>query len=179
MSLLMKYLPEHHFAERHSIDIEGDAESVLAVACRFKLTDDPQIGWFVRLRELPARWSGRTTAAAPFGMETFTLLERTQAEVAYGLIGRFWRPDLGLEEVADCDAFMANGRPGMAKLVMVFEAASLRADVTRLTTQTRIFCPDGAARRKMGLYWLVIRPVSGLMRRRMLGLIKARAETLR
>ena len=39
---------------------------------------------------------------------------------------------------------------------------------TRLTTRTRIWCGDEASRRRFNLYWLLIRPASGLIRRRLL-----------
>ncbi|WP_223920280.1 hypothetical protein [Aeromonas caviae] len=45
-----------------------------------------------------------------------------------------------------------------------------------MTTQTRVFCPDLACRLKFAPYWYLIRPVSGLIRRRILGAIKAESE---
>ncbi|MNT33576.1 hypothetical protein D3C72_1695100 [compost metagenome] len=39
---------------------------------------------------------------------------------------------------------------------------------TRLTTRTRVWCGDAAAQRRFTAYWLLIRPASGLIRRRML-----------
>ena len=39
---------------------------------------------------------------------------------------------------------------------------------TRLVTETRVQCLDAASSRRFGLYWVVVRPFSGLIRRAML-----------
>jgi hypothetical protein len=44
-----------------------------------------------------------------------------------------------------------------------------------LHTQTRVFCTDEASLRRFRPYWLLIRPVSGLIRRRLLARIAAAA----
>ena len=46
-----------------------------------------------------------------------------------------------------------------------------------LCTQTRILCFGDSARRKFKLYWMVVGPFSGLIRREMLRLAKRRAES--
>lgn len=178
MSLLNKYLPDRQFAERHSIKVGGNLETVLEAACRFQPTDDPLIGRMIQLRELPNKLLGKPSDAKAFGIDTFTLLERSNAEVAFGLVGRFWRLDFGLEEIPDAVAFTEFARQGVAKLVMTYEVSALSEDQTYLTTQTCIFCPDRASRRKIRLYWFAIRAVSGLIRRRTLRLIKVQVENV-
>ena len=49
--------------------------------------------------------------------------------------------------------------------------------VVRLTTQTRVFASDAAARRRFGAYWRTIYPGSAFIRRMWLAAIKKRAET--
>jgi hypothetical protein len=46
----------------------------------------------------------------------------------------------------------------------------------RVTTETRVFAETDAARRKFAVYWRVIRPGSGIIRRSWLEAIKRRAE---
>jgi hypothetical protein len=46
----------------------------------------------------------------------------------------------------------------------------------RLETETRVFLTDAAARRRFDAYWIVVRPFSGLIRRRWLRAAKHRAE---
>lgn len=47
----------------------------------------------------------------------------------------------------------------------------------RVTTETRVFARTDAARRKFAVYWRVIRPGSGIIRRSWLEAIKRRAES--
>jgi hypothetical protein len=47
---------------------------------------------------------------------------------------------------------------------------------TLLTTETRVYCPDRYSLLMFTPYWLAIRPVSGVLRRRMLRTIREIAE---
>jgi hypothetical protein len=49
-------------------------------------------------------------------------------------------------------------------------------EVTLLTTETRVYCPDRYSLLMFTPYWLAIRPVSGLLRRRALATIRGIAE---
>jgi len=69
--------------------------------------------------------------------------------------------------VEDADTFFELDPLGVVKLVMNF-TAEVEGSGTRLTTRTRVWCRDDAARRSFNPYWLLIRPVSGLIRRRLL-----------
>lgn len=178
------YLPRHDFAERHERILAAPPPAVLDAVERMDVGDDPAIAALMRLRRLPERLVGRLRGRAKaetgadetgaparpraFGLHSFTRLERTGDALAYGLVGRFWRLDFGLEPIADAAAFRAFDRPGIARLVMSYETAPLPDGRTRLVTRTRIACPDAASRRRMRLYWLVIRLGSGFIRRRLL-----------
>lgn len=177
VSLSLKYLPTHHFVERHELTIAANPDVILDAAARIEPGDDRLIGGFLSLRQLPHRLLGKQAGAiAAFGRKTFTLLERNSRGIAYGLVGRFWRLDFGLEPVNDGQAFLAFNEPGVAKLVMAFDAQPLSFGDTMLVTTTRIYCPDRATRLRMLPYWTAIRPVSGLIRRRTLRLVKRAAE---
>jgi hypothetical protein len=64
----------------------------------------------------------------------------------------------------DAAGFVTFAEPGYAKVVWDFRLAD-EGGATRLTTETRIACTDAASRRRFRLYWRVIRPFSGLLRR--------------
>ena len=70
---------------------------------------------------------------------------------------------------------MRFGEPGYAKMAMDLRALP-DGEGARLETETRIFLTDSAARRRFAPYWLVVRPFSGLIRRRWLRAAKRRAE---
>lgn len=174
MKLINRYLPEYQFAEEHSRYIPAPPERVLDVIGRPDVVDDPVARILIALREIPNRLAGRLGFASnlhhhpSFGIANFTFLGRDgNRELAYGLAGRFWQSDYGLVAVVDAAAFSALNPSGIAKLVMNFTAEAEDFG-TRLTTRTRVWCGDDATRRNFNPYWLLIRPASGLIRRRLL-----------
>jgi hypothetical protein len=58
-----------------------------------------------------------------------------------GLIGKFWRPDFGLFVANGPSEFLACNPPKTAKLAIGFVAEQL-GEVSLLTTETRVYCPD-------------------------------------
>jgi hypothetical protein len=119
----------------------------------------------------------RAPRPSPFTLANFIPLARDgDREIVAGLIGKFWRPDFGLFVVNGPSEFLACNPPKTAKLAIGFVAEQL-GEVTVLTTETRVYCPDRYSLIMFFPYWLVIRPVSGLLRRRALGTIRRIAES--
>lgn len=177
MHLLDRYLPTYQFSETHACLIAAEPTAIVDNVVAYR----PESDWFFRLmiglQELPMRLVGKPgTPSAPFGFDDFTLLGRSADEIVYGLVGRFWRPDYGLEPVVDGPAFQAFAAGDVARLALAFATRRHPDGRTQLVTETRIDCPSRAARLKFTLYWLVIRPVSGLVRRRMLASIRRASE---
>lgn len=158
--------------------IDAPAHLILDCAVRQRAQDDPMLRLAIQLRELPSRLMKRSHRP-PLDLDDFTFLGRDgDSEVAFGLIGAFWQPDYGLIEVPSPQAFLATERTDVCRLVMSFAVETSLAGKSILRTETRVYCPTPAVRRKFSLYWYVIRPVSGLMRRRMLARIRRQAEEL-
>ncbi|MCP1106577.1 hypothetical protein M6G53_14415 [Serratia nevei] len=177
MTLLNKYLEQYQFSERHAIVIAAPQARILAAVVAYDPKHDRFFRSMIALRELPGRLiPRRTPTPPPFGLHNFCLLEQDEAALVYGLIGRFWQAKYGLEQVADGPAFLAFAQPGVAKLALGYAVAALPDGRCRLETETRIFCPDDASRRRFTPYWYTIRLVSGLIRRRMLRDIKTASE---
>lgn len=91
-------------------------------------------------------------------------------ELVVAGIGQFWKPSGGLRKVTGKEQFLAFDEPGYAKV-----AFNLRISDGELSTETRIAGTDPHARRRFGLYWLLIRPGSGLIRREWLRALDRRA----
>lgn len=169
-----KYLPLFHFSEKHALSIAAPQAVVMAAVQAYRPENDKFFRAAIALREIPVRLfdklRGRTMVSRPaFSLENFTLLERNDDhEIVFGLAGKFWQPDYGQVSVVDAKAFQLFNEPETAKLVLSYYAEKLDDTHTRLTTETRVFCLDNTARRKFAPYWYLIRPVSGLIRRRML-----------
>lgn len=174
MELMNLYLPRYQFAEEHSLYVPASPARVIDAANQPEVIDDPIARRLIALRELPNRLAGRLGFASTlqqrpaFGLANFTPLGRDgESELAFGLAGRFWQSDYGLVTLADAPAFAALDATGLAKLVLNFTTRP-EGQGTRLTTRTRVWCGDDAARRRFTAYWMLIRPASGLIRRRLL-----------
>lgn len=174
MELIDRLLPEWQFAERHALVLDGvSPERAYASIVPGLSAQDPLIDNAIALRELPGRMlrklglSGNALPTKAFGFHSFALLgEVTGREVAFGLAGRFWQMDYGLRRIADTEAFMA--MTDQPRLVLNVCVEPLDGQRCQLVTHTRVHCPDEAQRRRFLPYWVLIRPVSGLIRGRLL-----------
>lgn len=179
MVLLDRYLPEFDFKERHQHDIPASQSEVMAQVLAYRPENDVFFRRMIGLREIPMRVLGRASAGVPpnpdpFCLENFTLLEQSGAdEIAFGLVGKFWRLDYGQVRFEDASTFQSIDAPGSAKLVLGFATEPLADNMTRLSTETRVCCPNRATLMKFAPYWFLIRPVSGMIRQRMLRSIGA------
>ncbi|MDT8872990.1 hypothetical protein RAA17_22550 [Komagataeibacter rhaeticus] len=168
-------LPYYDFSERHAIIIRGQASDILDAVAAFRVQNDPLVRQIIRLRELPSRLMKRLSAR-PLDLEDFTLLARTGHALAYGLVGAFWHADYGLGTIPSPDAFMAARQGDLCKLVLGFTVVSISKNRCRLVTETRVLCLSDKARQRFTPYWFLIRPVSGVLRRRMLWNIRRIVE---
>jgi hypothetical protein len=96
--------------------------------------------------------------------------EEPGSELVVAGIGRFWKPSGGLRRVKDREHFTAFAEPGYAKVAFNF-----RLSGGELSTETRIAGTDPQARRRFKLYWLLVRPGSGLIRHEWLRAIARQA----
>jgi hypothetical protein len=181
MSLLEQFLPNHQFSERHQATVRCGPGELLDIIQNFEPPRDRAGDVAMFLRQVPAKlmqWAtpSRVPRPLPFTRANFTPLARDgDREIVGGLIGKFWRPDFGLLAVSGPSEFLASNPPRTAKLVIGFLAEAV-GENTLLTTETRVYCPDRYSRLIFTPYWLAIRPVSGLLRRRMLRTICEIAE---
>jgi hypothetical protein len=182
MSLMDRFLPNYQFSERHQATLRCRPGELLDIIQNFQPPKDGFSETAMFLRQIPARlahWAApaRIPRPLPFTVANFIPLARDgDREIVAGLIGKFWRPDFGLIAVNGPSGFLACNPPKTAKLAIGF-VAEPRGEVTLLTTETRVYCPDRYSRMMFFPYWLIIRPVSGLLRRRALGSIRSIAES--
>jgi hypothetical protein len=108
----------------------------------------------------------------------FTKLEEVPGrELVLGIAGRFWRHDGDLRPLADRDAFLAFAEEGCVKAAWNLRVDPADAGTSVLSTETRIACFGPDARRKFRLYWALVGPFSGLIRRALLRGVRRRVET--
>jgi hypothetical protein len=75
----------------------------------------------------------------------------------------------------DAAGLLAFDQPGWVKTGVDF-VLHPDGNGTRLTTETRVLATDARTRAQFGLYWLLIRAGSGLIRRDLLRAVARRAE---
>ena len=113
----------------------------------------------------------QTLIEAGFGR----LEEAPPREIVLGVAGAFWRPTGNVRPFRRQD-FDGPVTPGLARAVWNFALRDAGDGHTLLSTETRVVCGDAASRRKFRLYWRVVGPFSGLIRRSMLRAIRREVE---
>lgn len=169
--LIDDFLSTYDFAEHHDIEVEASAGRAWSAAKELNL------GRSVVARALfLARGLGLRTLTLNGLLDYgFVVLgERVNEELLLGLVGRFWLPTGGVVRIA-ADEFQAFDKPGHAKVAWNF-AIDAHMGKSQVSTETRIACIDETARRWFSLYWMVVRPFSGIIRQEALRAIKRQAE---
>jgi hypothetical protein len=167
-------LPEFDFRERHQAIIPASPDAVRRAVDEWRPMDSLLWRWLVRLRGLGSpKGSLREWGKA----NGFLRLAETEYEVVYGQAGRFWAPNERAAMISPrtVEEFRGFNDPKVAVAAMNLLVEPHASGGTRLFTETRVRCLGASSRRWFRLYWLVIRPFSGLLRRAMLSGIRARA----
>ncbi|MFN2432947.1 MAG: hypothetical protein ABR599_09090 [Gemmatimonadota bacterium] len=173
-SFLDAHLPAFDALERHACTVRAAPERVFSALRTADLAGSPAARLLLAARGFHA---SRSFSLDAFERAGFVLLdERPPRELALGVAGRFWTPS-GCIQRLDLRTFAAFGEAGSAKAVWGFTVEPLGPDLSRLSTETRVACYGEGARRRFRLYWAVVRPFSGFLRRRMLAVVKRAAET--
>jgi hypothetical protein len=170
--LIDEILPEYDFSERHSTSVEAAPERAYEIARRLDMGGSALIRLLFRLRGLP---SAALDLDGLCALGFSILAERPGRELVLGLVGQFWTRDGGVLAVTR-SGFGEFRQPGYALAAWNFHVSGHPRGGTSLSTETRVHCTDAASRFSFRLYWLLVRPFSGLIRRVMLREIKRQAE---
>jgi hypothetical protein len=184
MMPLDNFLPEFETVERHAISILASPEQVYQSLLTIDFNQSRIINLLFSLRGLQSL-AKQTKPGQPktIRLVNFTnigfilLVDDPARELILGLIGRFWTLRGGLVSVAASE-FSTYPASRNAKAVWGFKFEELGKLQTRLVTETRVHVPDRSNRGRFALYWRLIGPFSGLIRRELLQLVKRQAEIL-
>ncbi|MGY6501990.1 MAG: hypothetical protein ACXIVQ_13995 [Acidimicrobiales bacterium] len=102
--------------------------------------------------------------------------EQSGHDVAFGAVGRFWKPDIEWRDVPrhEFDEF---AEPGWGKIAAGFSVVPYSDDRTLLTYACRVSMTDADSRRRFRTYWLVVQPFVARIFRATLATIAASAES--
>lgn len=169
--LIDTYLDRYQFREHHQILCAAEPRACYDAARDIDMAPSTITRLLLRLRGLP---TGDLELQAFLKNMKFTWLAENEPHefvIGFGL-----KSTLAIDFIDDPQAFI-DGQGGYTlKCVWNFRCQSVAPATTLLTTETRILCLTEKRRRQFLPYWLAIRPFSGLIRREMLRLIKAKAE---
>lgn len=180
--LIDSFAPNPDAVETHRIVINASAKEVIGALWTADLGGSLIVKLLMGLRSLPefillrGRVPPRKRAIT---LQTvvdsgFGILANEPEEVVLGVTGKFWRPTGNLSPFKRED-FDRPVREGFARGVWNFSVKVDNAGRTVLSTETRVVCGDDASRRKFRVYWLFVRPFSGLIRRLMLRAVRREA----
>ncbi|MEO8562453.1 MAG: hypothetical protein ABI601_10285 [bacterium] len=189
-------MPRYDVVERHRTIVNAAPSRVFGALREADLAGDPITRALLALRAIPAaliaiirspsaarveqreRSSSRRNGLRLHDFERAgfkVVAERASEELVIGLLGRFWTPRGALCDDVTADTFRAGPPNGQALAGWNFTIAPRPDGSSELRTETRVWCaPD--ARLKFRMYWLLVRPGSGLIRRAMLRAIRRHAE---
>ena len=175
-----EFLSDHDFSASYETRVNAPGP----VVCERLLRLDLSELWLVRLlmtvrsgRRLPDRRVPADLCQRLQGTGFVMLAEDPGEELVVGVAGQFWRPDGGRCLDFTAGDFAGFSRPGYAKVAWHF---MLRADSPKsavLSTETRIKCFGQSALWKFRIYWSLVGPFSGLIRKAMLKQVKTEAES--
>ena len=181
--LIDSFAPSPDAVETHSIVINASTEEVARALWTTDLGASLIIKLLLGLRSLPEfilRRGPVPPRKRAITLQTivdsgFGILAKEPEEIVLGVTGRFWRPTGNLLSFKRED-FDHPVPPGLARGIWNFTVREDKPGRTILTTETRVICGDDVSRRKFHIYWLFVRPFSGLIRRLMLRAVKKAAD---
>ena len=169
--LIDKYLPEYTFNEIHEIVINSPIEKVYQVARNFDLSKSKLIVFLFKIRRLPTKRFNLQDLVKDLSFSNIE--EQFPRE---NLIG-FWARTK-IEPITNYKDFINNTISARIKVVWNFRFSSLNSIQTKVSTETRILCVHPVTKVLFSMYWLIVRPFSGIIRVKMLKIIKKDSEIL-
>jgi hypothetical protein len=168
--LIDKYLPKYSFNEYHETTINGPIEEVYETAKNFDLSKSHLIKWLFKVRGLPTKRMHLQDFISDIGFSTIE--ENIPVENLIGFWARY-----KIEPILNPDDFIKNTISARIKVVWNFYLEKLDSNQVRLSTETRVLCITPSAKVTFGLYWMIIKPFSGVIRKKMLRIIKQSSKT--
>ena len=169
--LIDRYMPGYTFNEYHETIVNTAIETVYHTAKDIDLSKSAAIRVLFRLRGLPKKRLHLQDFIDDIG---FTSLEEN---VPYENLIGFWTR-MKIARIPSYADFKNNSISPWIKVVWNFEFEKIEDNRTKVSTETRVLCVKPITRFTFGLYCYLIKPFSGLVRKKMLRIIKETSESL-
>ncbi len=171
MTALDYYLPHPDFREYHQIRVQGDPEIIYQRILAFDFQESKIIRFLFWLRGL-GRVKPKAEVPSDQAIGFVRLADNPPEEVVMGMAGEFWRftPETISLSGEDFRNFAVEGKVKVAMNTLLRPNAG--ENDYCLSTETRVAVYGRYAKFRFRLYWCLIRPFSGLIRRITLNKIK-------
>ena len=180
-SLTDEFLPTHDFGASYEIRINATRALVYQCLIRSDFNKPSLVRLLMTIRtgKRPPRNRVPSDLRQRLQGTGFVILDEVPGEeLVIGVAGRFWRPDGGRCLGLTAGDFGGFSRPGYAKVAWIFRLRTESPKCTALSTETRIKCFGPAALWKFSIYWSLVGPFSGLIRKAILKQVKTEAESV-
>lgn len=166
------YLPNFQWKTYHSLVSTADRQVCFDALVNERI-QSPLVRLLVRLRGMNTGGSLRDF----FEQNGFTLLEEdAPGFLVFGMICRPWRIGGSRITMKETKEWFSTPSQDHAMLVTAMGTMSEAMGRTILYTETRIKIEDEELQKRFAVYWFVVKPFSGLIRRSWLGRAKRIAE---
>lgn len=179
--LLDRFMPVYDVVDRYHVAVAAPAAQALAVAGGIDLSDIAIVRAVFRGRELilgagpDTRPRARGLLADMRALGWVVLAEKPGCEIVVGAVTQPWEANVTFRSVS-AERFAAFNEPGYVKIVWTLRADAVGSAASIFRTETRAVATDASARAKFRRYWAFLSPGIILIRRLMLGRLKAETE---
>ena len=171
-TLIDKYMPQYTFNEYHEAVLNCPIQNVYHIAKDVDLSKSNIIKFLFKIRGLPTKRLNLQNFINDIG---FTHLEEN---FPYEFLIGFWAR-VKISKIPNYEDFINNSISPWIKVVWNFQFEEMDENKTKVSTETRVLCVVPITKFTFGLYWSVIKPFSGLTRKKMLKIIKVDSESLK
>lgn len=186
LDLLDAHLPAYDVVLTEHLVVEADTEVVFEAAKNFDFmtTSSPLVTALMTARSVPSRLLRRPLRAPQtlmlardLGVLPGWLLlgEVPGREVAFGAVGKFWKPNIEWRDVAG-EHFASFADPGWGKIACHLLVRPDGPARSILSYECRTATTDPGSRTQMSRYWWLIRPFVAYLLRAVLRTIRSNVE---
>jgi hypothetical protein len=179
--LLDRFMPVYDVVDRYHVAVAAPAAQALAVAGEMDLSDIAVVRAVFKGRELilgaapDTRPRPRGRLADMRALGWVVRAEKPGCEIVAGAVTQPWEANVTFRSVS-AERFAAFNEPDYVKIVWTLRADAVGDDASIFRTETRAVATDASARAKFRRYWAFLSPGIILIRRLMLGRVKAETE---
>jgi len=159
-------------SKKYAEEVNAPIDKVYSVVHAIDASHSTICKWLFRLRGFPSHMA-TLDGLQKFG---FVMLgDVPLKELAFGLVGKFWTYSGKIQRLSS-ENFKDFQQDGFAKAVGNIALKSLGARRTLVECETRVLCYGNQSAFFFRLYWTLVSPFSGLIRKEWLKIIKKESE---